>query len=353
MPDHRPRLLITGPMLGSHPGQVTTAGEILAQALTRRGFPVRTTSSVVQPLGRAADTLACLWRWRRTTDVVITSVFSGRAFRIADTTTALAERLGLPVVLVLHGGALPDFARGHGEALRRLGRRAAAVVAPSEYLRVELADLMPDTQVIPNVLDLSQYEYRERRELRPRILWMRTFHEIYQPSLALDVLEQVRDSYPDVTLTMAGQDKGLLAPTRADAVHRGLGEAVHFAGFLDPQAKRREFAAHDVFLNTTLVDNAPVSIVEAAASGLPVVATAVGGVPYLLEDGTTGLLTGAQDVAGLAGNVLRLLEDPDVAGRLSRQGRRLAESWSEPAVVAAWEALLQDLIRLTSRQEPR
>ncbi len=341
----RRRLLLTGPMLGVHPGQVTTAGEVLAQALARRGYPVRTTSGVVNPLGRAADTLACLWRWRHDTDVVITSVFSGRAFRIADAATRLTGRLGLPVVLVLHGGALPDFARKDPEALRRIGRRAAAVVAPSEYLRAELAELIPGTVVIPNVLDLTQHEYRERRELRPRLLWMRTFHELYQPTLALDVLARIRQSHPEATLTMAGQDKGQLHTTRHRAAAMGLGEAVRFAGFLDTEAKRREFAAHDIYLNTTLVDNAPVSVVEAMASGLPVVATAVGGVPYLVEHERTGLLAPPDDVDALATQVDRFLTDPSLAYRLSQAGRALAETWAEDAVCHAWETLLDPVGR--------
>ena len=136
---------------------------------------------------------------------------------------------------------------------------------------------------------------------------------------------------------MAGQEKGLLDSVRALAQEKGLNGSVRFAGFLDLDAKRREFAAHDVFLNTNRVDNYPVSVLEAAAFGLPVVATRVGGVPYLLDEGQTGLMVADSDVAGMSAAVLRLFREPGLAEKLSRNGRVLAESCSWEKVQPAWE----------------
>jgi glycosyltransferase involved in cell wall biosynthesis len=148
---------------------------------------------------------------------------------------------------------------------------------------------------------------------------------------------------------MAGQDKGFEGEVRRLAGELGVAPAVRFAGFLDRDAKAREGDAADIYINTNRIDNMPVAVVEACAMGLPVVATAVGGVPDLLTDGETGLLVPDDDAAAMTAAILRLLEDPALAERLSRNGRRLAERSSWPEVRRQWETLFA---RVTERRAP-
>jgi glycosyltransferase involved in cell wall biosynthesis len=117
---------------------------------------------------------------------------------------------------------------------------------------------------------------------------------------------------------------------------------VRVGGFADADEKRRLFADHDVFLNTSRVDNRPVSVVEAAACGLCVVSTDVGGVPDLLVHEESALLVPPDDPAALAAAVRRLLDEPGLAGRLSDGGRAVAEAGQPDAVVERWEALLSE-----------
>jgi len=229
-------------------------------------------------------------------------------------------------------------------------RRADAIVAPSAYL-VEQLGLAARAanrgenhiRVIANILEIEQYPYRHRATVRPRLLWMRTFHEVYHPQLAVEALAHLRRTHPEATLTMAGQDKGLLEAVVALALEYGLSDAVRFPGFLDAPAKAREFATHDIYLNTNRVDNMPVSVVEAMAFGLPVVATAVGGIPYLLRDGATALLTPDGDATAMADAVRRLLAEPGLAGALSAAGRDLAGSCAWEATRPQWLKLFEEI----------
>jgi glycosyltransferase involved in cell wall biosynthesis len=170
---------------------------------------------------------------------------------------------------------------------------------------------------------------------------MRTFHEIYNPALAVAVLADLRRDHPDAALTMAGQEKGLLEETRRLAARLGVADAVRFAGFLDAEGKQREFPLHDLFLNTNRVDNMPVSVVEAAAFGLPVVATRVGGISHLLRHEETALLVPDGDAAAMAAAIRRLLAEPALAARLSEGGRRLAESCAWESVRRSWQAVFE------------
>jgi len=328
----RPRVGLIGPMLGSNPGWAVGQGEVLAGLLARDGWDVRTASHRVNRWLRLADVATSPWRWRGKVDVLVLLVFSGPAFRLVEAASAAASRLGMPMIFWLHGGNLAEFAGRHPERVRRVLARGRVSVAPSKFLARPFG-----ARVIPNVVDLDQYPYRHRPQVAPRLLWMRTFHELYRPDLALRVLERLKVT--GATLTMAGQDKGLLAETRRRAAEMGLD--VRFPGFLDAEGKRREFAGHDVFLNTNRVDNAPVSILEAAAFGLPVVSTDVGGIPSLLRDGEEALLVSEGDAEAMAAAVLRLLEEPGLAGRLSAAGREVAERSSWPRVRPLWEELLR------------
>ncbi len=333
---NRPRVGLIGPMLGSNRGWAVGQGEVLAGLLKREGWNVRTASSRVNRWLRLADVATSPWRWRGRVDVLVLMVFSGPAFRLVEAASASAFRLGVPMILWLHGGNLAEFASRNPDRVRRVLARGRIAVAPSRFLAEPFG-----ARVIPNVVDLDQYTFRHRPQLAPRLLWMRTFHELYRPDLALRVLERLKGT--GATLTMAGQDKGLLAETRRRAQEMAL--EVRFPGFLDAEGKRREFARHDVFLNTNRVDNAPVSVLEAAAFGLPVVSTDVGGIPCLLRDGEEALLVPEGDAEALmeamAGAVRRLLDEPGLAGRLSSAGREVAERSSWLRVKPLWEELLR------------
>lgn len=341
------RIGLAGPMLGVNEGWVTSQHEILAKRLTADGAKVSTTSSIPARIPRLVDTLRTVLSWRGSVDVMVIAVFSGPGFWIADMTSRLAHRLGIPQILVLHGGNLPEYARNHQGRVTSLLRRAEAIVAPSRFL----AEQIPSNRsirVIPNIFDIESITFQPRSRLRPRILWMRTFHPIYNPLLAIDVVALLRRTHPDATLTMAGQEKGMRDPCIDRAESLGISDAVAFPGFLDEQRKRQALDDHDVFINTNDVDNTPVSVLEAAAAGLPIVATNVGGMPYLMEDGIDALLVPPGDPTSMASAVEALLSDESLAARLSQNARRRALESSWDSVGPQWRSLIENVLAATS-----
>lgn len=337
-----PRLCFVGPMLGRYAGWVPSQGEILARLFYEAGYQVCLTSPVKNRYLRLVDGMRSLIAWRNQIDLVVLMVFSGPAFIHVDMLSFLAQRLGKPVIFWLHGGNLPDFSRQSAAWFRRVMGRGVKTVSPSAYLASQI-DWSGPVEVIPNVLNLNSYPFRLRRELAPRLLWMRTFHEIYNPCLAIEALAHLRMKWPAATLTMAGQDKGMLAMVREKAAAVGVSAAVRFPGFLEMDAKLQAFAEHDIYLNTNRVDNMPVSILEAVACGLPVVATNIGGIPYLLEQERTGLLVDDNHPAQMADAVDRLLTEPGLVARLSTEGRLLAETSGWERVRMCWETLFDQM----------
>ncbi|MEM8931148.1 MAG: glycosyltransferase family 4 protein [Acidobacteriota bacterium] len=350
MSDHREAIAIglVGPHLGKHPGWVVSQGEILAERFASEGHPVFQCSTRIHPLARLFDSLVSVLRWRRRVDALILAVYSGRAFHIAEWVSRLAARSRHPrLVLHLHGGGLPELFAARPERARSVLDRADLIVTPTAYLAEAVGSLGGERPIltIPNVFDLDGYEYRRRDHLpeAPRILWMRTVHEIYRPELAIEALARLHARGVDARLTLAGQDKGLLDRCRQRVTALDLDAAVDFPGFLDPDAKRRAFAEHDVFWSTNRVDNAPVSVLEALASGLPVVAAAVGGLPRLLhtERGDAGLLVpdDGDDVElaeRFADATSSLIAQPTRVRQLVDLGRGVAEASAWPAVYRRW-----------------
>ena len=264
LPEERIRLCFVGPMLGKNSGWVVAQGEILADLFAQEGYPVRLTSTVPSRIVRLTDTVASLIAWRKKVDLIILSVFSGPGFGVADIASQVARWLDKPLIFVLHGGNLPEFSKRYPNWVRRVLERSAVLVSPSGFLAHFFGEWGFDVKIIPNVLQIENYPYRLRQEVQPNLIWMRTFHAIYYPEMAVEVLKALREKYPQATLTMAGQEKGLLESVKRLAAHYDLLGATRFTGFLDMSGKQREFRSHDIFLNTNRVDNMPVSVIEAA-----------------------------------------------------------------------------------------
>jgi glycosyltransferase involved in cell wall biosynthesis len=114
-------------------------------------------------------------------------------------------------------------------------------------------------------------------------------------------------------------------------------------GRVDPSQVFRYYAEADIYVQTPDIDNMPLSVLEAYASGLPVVSTNAGGVPYILEHERQGLLADTDDAEGVAAAVLRLLEEPALASQVIEGGRRQVETYTWPQVRDRWLAVYRAL----------
>jgi glycosyltransferase involved in cell wall biosynthesis len=336
-----PSVLFVGPMLGGHSGWVANVSEALAPKLQETGYSCHLTSRKINRYIRLLDILWTILRLRRDYSVMSLQVFGGPSFIIEDAASWLAGYLGKRIVMVLRGGAMPEFMARYPNWATRVLSRAQEIVTPSGFLADAILPYGFRATIIPNAIEVANYPSRIRRVVRPHLLWMRTFHEIYNPQMAVQVLEHLATIYPDASLTMAGQEKGLLNTVKAMVKEKHLESQVRFVGFLDISGKQHEFSQHDIFLNTNRVDNMPTSVVEASAFGMPIVATSVGGVPYLIQDGENGLLVPNENSAAMALAVTRLMKEPELAERLSRNAIAMGRQYDWAAVLPQWDALFQ------------
>lgn len=324
------------------PGGVPQVCEELSERLRAGGWPTLTSSGCRSRLLRIFDMTYSVWRLRAEYDVAHLDVFSGPAFYWAQACSEALVACRKPFVVSLHGGALPAFADRHPARVARLLANAAAVTAPSAYLARRFRPLRADIAVIPNAIDLGRYTFRHRRRIVPRIIWLRSFHEIYDPLGAVDVLRWVLPACPEACLAMVGADRGDGSFERTQAYCRRLGlqDRVEFAGSIAKANVPRHLDQADVFLNTSRIDNAPVSVIEAMAGGLPIVSSNAGGVPDLLTHERDGLLFDPGDAQGMAGGVIRMATEPWVAEQLAGNAREKVRGFDWSVVLPAWQHLL-------------
>jgi glycosyltransferase involved in cell wall biosynthesis len=320
--------------------------EDLAAQLSECGSSLVTTSRKKSRFLRIVDMLVTTWRHRGAYAAAQVDVYSGWAFVWAEAVCRLLQWLKKPYILSLHGGNLPTFASLHPKRVRKLLNSAAAVTVPSGYLLSGLRDFREDVRLIPNPIAIERYPFRLRRPLQPRLIWLRAFHDLYEPVLAPRVLAQLLGDHPDATLTMVGPDRGdgSYLRTQSEAAHMGVANRVEFVGGVTNADVPRWLNLGDIFLNTARVDNTPVSVMEAMACGLCVVSTNVGGIPELLEDEQDALLVPVGDVPRMTAAVLRLLADGVLAERISIAARRKAERLDWKRILPLWTNLFESIL---------
>jgi len=317
--------------------------EDLSDRFERHGRAVIRTSSRPERARRMLDMVQTTWRARASYDIAIVDVFSGPSFAWAEAVTLELRLLRKPYVLVLHGGSLPEFAQRWPRRVRRLLRGARRVIAPSAYLAGALSAYCDRIEIVPNATEVARFTYRRRVRAEPRMIWVRAMHAIYNPVLAVEVLAAIRARHAAATLTMVGTDKdGSLARVEQRADELGVRNAVRCVGGVTSREIPALLAGADIFLNTTNVDNTPLSVLEAMATGLCIVSTSVGGIPYLLRNGETALLVPPNDAPAMAAAVERIHADDGLAAALSANARAAAEQRDWPVVLASWDRVLAE-----------
>jgi len=319
-------------------GKTPTTIETLAPRLAM-DFEMITVSDKAHKIFRLLDMWLALIKNRKSLKFVLIDTYSTSAYFYAKTCGFLCRKLNLAYIPFLHGGGLPTKFVSDLSASKKYLQGASVIVSPSGYLQNAVAKQFAlQATVIPNFIDIQIYPFLKRSALNPlRIFWLRSLHKTYQPHLAVEVLRHLADLGMDAQLTMVGPEKDdSAASCKQLAKDLDLQDKITFTGRLDKAAWIALSATHNLFLNTSAVDNTPVSIMEAMALGMPVVTTKVGGIPYLFEDGKEGIMLEEQEAKVMATAILDLVNSPQKVENLSLAARRKAESWNWDVIRQLW-----------------
>lgn len=351
-------------MVGPHyprPGGMSTQVELLSACLRADGVEVRSVDTNVQALRRfgwasklllpPAQVLAVTRRLGQAAsgaDLIHVHLSSYWGFYLPlSVALGVGRQRRLPVVATYHGGKAPVFVSRQRRAVHALLSRTAALIVLTRYTAQVFEGIGLQPVIVPNLVDVERFRLARarrascgdgqhaaagsetRRDQSLRILWIKDFNAVGNPQLMLRVFAQVYQALPQARLTMIGAGE-LLPAMQAQA--GALGLPVEFTGRVPFTSVQDYYAQADLFVSTSAVDNQPSTLLEASASGLPIVATAVGGVPEVIDNGVNGLLAPSGDADVLAAAILRLAQEPELAARLGQAALRNADRFAWPAV---------------------
>ncbi len=304
--------------------------------------------TVVTSIAYVASLLIRLPRF----DVVHVFSASYLSFLLAPAPAILIARLfGRPVLLNYHSGEAEDHLRRWPRTALPIVRLADRIVVPSDYLVSVFAKFGFQADRISNTVDLARFQFHARRLLKPVLLSNRNLERHYNVECILRAFALIQRQIPDATLIVAG-DGGERHRLRALAGSLTPGK-VEFVGAVAPENMPALYDRADIFVNASDVDNQPLSIIEAFASGTAVVTSDAGGIPDMVTDGVTGLMVSRGDYQALADRVIRLLRDEKLATDIAARARDECRRYGWIAVSGKWLGLYRELAGKKTAPQPR
>ena len=359
----RPRIAMVAPSLGVLGGQAVQA-KVLADHLRADGYEVELVP-INPPFPRGAGWLKRLrfirtvaneglylptLRKLRSADVVHVLSASYWSFLLAPLPAIVAARKwGKPILLNYHSGEADDHLAHWGSLVHPWLKMVDKIVVPSVFLRDVFARHGYRAEVIHNIIDTGQFRYRERLPLLPEFLSVRNFEPHYGVEYTLVAFAMIQTVFPAASLTVAGQ-----GPQEAELKHLAQALAlrnVRFIGAVDPAQMPSLYDRHSVFLNASFVDNQPLSVLEAMASGMPVVSTPVGDIPNMVKDGESATLVSAGDPYAMAKAATLLLEQPQRAALMAQRAKESLVRYDWSKVGPAWADTYRRLATTSSDRE--
>ena len=240
-----------------------------------------------------------------------------------------------------HSGEAEDHLKNWPLTARPTMKWASVIVVQSGYLKDVFARFGLHSIVIPSSVNLERFHFRQRNPLRPVFLSNRLHEPLYNVACIIRAFAVIQRSRADARLLIAGDgtERNALEQLSAELELRG----VEFIGRVEYARMPEIYDSADIYLNSPNLDNFPNSIMESFAAGLPVVTTDAGGIPYLLSHETTGLMVGTGNHVAMAENALRLLDDQELADRITRKALEECDKYTAATERRRWMEVYKQL----------
>lgn len=240
------------------------------------------------------------------------------------------------IIITYHGGEAAIFFATHERFVKYWLGKADQVIVLSVFLKDIFSQYNILCEVIPNIVVL-QSQVRRRIQIAPRFVSIRHLEPLYDIPCILKAYKHVQTYYPDATLDILGQ--GSLREQLEEYVKKDSISGVRFIGQVSNQQIYEYLANADIMVSAAKTDNMPVSLLEAMNAGLLVIAGKVGGVPYMIEDGKTGLLFKSEDSADLANKILWALANTEKTQAIVDNAQTEVKKY-------VWENIKEKLIKI-------
>ncbi len=339
------KILIVGTAFSDNKA-VKTQGEYLFDLLKETMPDITIVSKHRNYLKRILDIVYTMLFLRKD-DVVILQVYSTKNIYLTYLALCLGKLKSCKLVATMHGGGIPDIYKQSPfkrSILNSIANNCMIITAPSHYIAsIFNSSYQKKIKIIRNFINVEEYTPKKLYSYTFTILWMRAYHAIYNPIKALEVVMLLKAEGIPVKLHMGGTDLGLLDEVRSYIQNHHLENEVTIYNRLDNEQKNELASICDVYLNTTEVDNSPVSFLEMMAMGLPIVSTNVGGIPFWVSDKINALLSTDNSAVDLKEQIKLLIKDKKLYDTIVHNNFEHVKPFSKHAVKEDWLSLLNHI----------
>ena len=307
-------------------------------------YPMILISDKKNKLLRLIDMMWTVYANRNKVGFVIIDVFSTLNFYYALAVSLVCRCCHIPYIPNLHGGNLPNRIHGNRRLCDAIFNNSFINVAPSNYLVKNFSEAGYNMKLIPNPVEFDSLIYKPRKNIKPHILYVRAFKEIYNPLMAVRMFKELVGAYPEARMTMYGPaldenfDKVKLLVNEYN-----LSDQISLPGAVAKEEWHRDAKNHDIFINTSKADNTPFSLIEAAGLGLPIVSSNVGGIPFLLKDDEEALLVNSDDHLAMAVRIKSLLKNEKLVERITTNSYAKVKKFDWEQVKTLWIELIESV----------
>ena len=319
----------------------TSSIQVLGNLLEKEGFKIFYASSKTNKVLRLLDMIGSCIRLFKKVDYVFIDTYSTSNFYYALIVSQICRILKLKYIPILHGGNLPIRLKNSPFLSELIFENSYKNVSPSLYLLEAFKkEGYKNIDFIPNAIEISKYNFKERSFEKINLLWVRSFSKIYNPTLAIKILKKLLDQGLSTTLCMVGPDSdGSLQEVKELA--NSLNVDVIFTGKLTKEDWILLSKDYNIFINTTNFDNMPVSVIEAMALGLPIVSTNVGGLPFLITNNVDGLLVEKDNIESFEKAIKEIVNKEKETQTMILNARKKVENFDWEFVKEKWFQVLE------------
>lgn len=258
-------------------------------------------------------------------DIIHLEIYSGRYFDfMARYVINISKFLKKKLLLNMQGGALPEFHQNSGDRVIKTLRKGDVRVSPSKRIIEHFSGKL-EIEYLPSFINRKNFPYRFFEDANTKLLWVRSFREIYNPEMPIKALSILSKEYPGLSLTMIGPDGGLMDKCKNLAKSLNLTDKVEFLGPVENSKLHRYFNTHSIYLNTTSFESFGFALVEAASCGIPIITSKVGEIPYIWKEDLEVLFFEDKSLEGLVKSIEILISDSSKRKLLSQNAKGKAD----------------------------
>ena len=319
----------------------STLGKILANKLASDYLVFTLISKAKTGFGRFLDILFNGFPLVLKNEIILVDIFGYRAF-IYDSLAILYGKIASKKIIVyVHGGDMAEWIDKYPRWYKYILSLPELVITPNKYLGLILEERGIKVHMhIPTFIDEKNYTFNLRTKINPNILYMRGMHRLYNPKMAIKAFSIIKKKIPNAKLTFVTNYCKEVKEYK-NLVNKLELKDIEFIDRVKKEEVGMLINQFDLYIQTNNIENMPISILESWACGVPVVATNVGGVPFIADDGSDSILIAPNDYKSMAISCIKIINDSMLAERLSKQGRKKSMMYTWGAVSVEWRNILK------------